>query len=195
MKPLTLKDVLPLEEYERERDTFRQCTINLKQWRRISVGDRITLVFENRDTVLFQIHEMVRAERILAPERIREELESYNEQIPGPGELSATLLIEVTDPAKVKEALDGLKGIDRGATVALRVGTHFLYGAFEQGRSKEDKISAVHYVHFRVPEPVKAEMRNLQIPMEIVIDHPNYQASAKVPDATRFSLLNDLGLD
>jgi len=187
--------VLPLEEYERERDTFRQRIINLKQWRRISVGDRITLVFENRDTVLFQIQEMVRAERILAPERIREEVESYNEQIPGPSELSATLLIEVTDPAKVKEVLDGLKGIDRGATVALRVGTHFLYGAFEQGRSKEDKISAVHYVRFRVPEPVKAEMRNLQIPMEIVIDHPNYQASAKVPDATRFSLLNDLSLD
>ena len=195
MKPLTLKDVLPLEEYERERDTFRQRIIDLKQWRRISVGDRITLVFENRDTVLFQIQEMVRAERILAPERIREEVESYNEQIPGTGELSATLLIEVTDPAKVKEVLDGLKGIDRGATVALRVGTHFLYGAFEQGRSKEDKISAVHYVRFRVPEPVKAEMRNLQIPMEIVIDHPNYQASVKVPDATRFSLLNDLNLD
>ena len=195
MKPLTLKDVLSLEEYERERDTFRQRIIDLKQWRRISVGDRITLVFENRDTVLFQIQEMVRAERILAPERIREELESYNEQIPGGDELSATLLIEVTDPAKVKEVLDSLKGIDRGATVALRVGTHFLYGAFEQGRSKEDKISAVHYVRFRVPQPVTAEMRNLQIPMEIVIDHPNYQASAKIPDATRFSLLNDLSLD
>ena len=195
MKPLTLKDVLPFEEYERERVTFRQRIINLKQWRRISVGDRITLVFENRDTVLFQIQEMVRAERILAPERIREEVESYNEQIPGTGELSATLLIEVTDPATVKEVLDGLKGIDRGATVALRVGTHSLYGAFEQGRSKEDKISAVHYVRFRVPEPVMAEMRNLQIPMEMVIDHPNYQASAKVPDATRFSLLNDLSSD
>jgi len=194
MKPLTLKDVLPLEDYERERETFRQRIINLKQWRRISVGDRITLVFENRDTVLFQIQEMVRAERILAPERIREEVESYNEQIPGPGELSATLLIEVTDASKVKTVLDGLKGIDRGATVALRVGTHFLFGAFEQGRSKEDKISAVHYVRFRVPEPVMAEMRNLQIPMEIVIDHPNYQASAKVPDETRFSLLNDLSL-
>jgi len=74
MKPLTLKDVLPLEEYERDRDSFRQRIINLKQWRRISVGDRITLVFENRDTVLFQIQEMVRAERILAPERIREEV-------------------------------------------------------------------------------------------------------------------------
>ena len=195
MKPLTPKDVLSLEEYERERDTFRQRIIDLKQWRRISVGDRITLVFENRDTVLFQIQEMVRAERILVPERIREELESYNEQIPGGDELSATLLIEVTDPAKVKEVLDSLKGIDRGATVALRVGTHFLYGAFEQGRSKEDKISAVHYVRFRVPQPVTAEMRNLQIPMEIVIDHPNYQASAKIPDATRFSLLNDLSLD
>ena len=195
MKPLALKDVLPFEEYERERVTFRQRIINLKQWRRISVGDRITLVFENRDTVLFQIQEMVRAERILAPERIREEVESYNEQIPGTGELSATLLIEVTDPATVKEVLDGLKGIDRGATVALRVGTHSLYGAFEQGRSKEDKISAVHYVRFRVPEPVMAEMRNLQIPMEMVIDHPNYQASAKVPEATRFSLLNDLSLD
>jgi hypothetical protein len=195
MKPLTVHDVMPLAEYERERDAFRQRIINLKQWRRISVGDLITLVFENRDTVLFQIQEIVRTERILAPERIREEVKSYNEQIPGAGELSATLLIEVTDPAKVKEVLDGLKGIDRGATVALRIGTNFLYGAFEQGRSKEDKISAVHYVRFRIPEPVKAEMRNLQIPMEIVIDHINYKASAKVPDETRFSLLNDLSSD
>ncbi len=195
MEPLTVKDLKSYEEYEQNRQQIRQQIIELKKHRRIAVGDRISLVFENRDTVLFQIQEMVRAERILAPERIREELESYNEQIPGAGELSATLLIEVTDPAKVKEVLDGLKGIDRGATVALRVGKHFLYGAFEQGRSKEDKISAVHYVRFRVPEPVKAEMRNLQIPMEIVIDHPNYQASAKVPDATRFSLLNDLSSD
>jgi hypothetical protein len=195
MKPLTVHDVMPLEEYERERDAFRQRIINLKQWRRISVGDLITLVFENRDTVLFQIQEIVRTERILAPERIREEVESYNEQVPGAGELSATLLIEVTDPAKVKGVLDGLKGIDRGATVALRIGTNFLYGAFEQGRSKEDKISAVHYVRFRIPEPVKAEMRNLQIPVEIVIDHTNYKASAKVPDETRFSLLNDLSSD
>ncbi len=195
MEPLTVKDLKSYEEYEQNRQQIRQQIIELKKHRRIAVGDRISLVFENRDTVLFQIQEMVRAERILAPERIREEVESYNEQIPGTGELSATLLIEVTDPATVKEVLDGLKGIDRGATVALRVGTHFLYGAFEQGRSKEDKISAVHYVRFRVPEPVKAEMRNLQIPMEIVIDHPNYQASAKVPDAARFSLLNDLSSD
>src|SRR2546422_3849019 len=70
-----------------------------------------------------------------------------------------TLFRSVTDPAKVKEVLDGLKGIDRGATVALRVGTHFLYGAFEQGRSKEDKISAVHYVRFRVPEPDRKSTR------------------------------------
>ena len=71
MKPLTVQDMLPIEDYERARETFRRRIIDLKQRRRMAVGNLITLVFENRETVLFQIQEMIRAERILKPERVR----------------------------------------------------------------------------------------------------------------------------
>ncbi|MEK6694194.1 MAG: DUF3501 family protein, partial [Nitrospirota bacterium] len=160
MKPLTVQDVLPIEEYERLREAFRRRIIDLKQRRRLSVGNLVTVVFENRETVLFQIQEMVRAERILRPERVSEEVAMYNEQIPLAGELSATLMIEVTDPQLVKPVLDRLQGIDRGQTVGIRVGPHLVYGVFEQGRSNEEKISAVHYVRFPVPEAVKALMED-----------------------------------
>lgn len=192
MKPLTVQDVLPADEYERVREAFRRRIIDLKQWRRISVGDLVTLVFENRETVLFQIQEMLRAERIIAPDRIKEEMETYNEQIPGAGELSATLLIEVTDQQNVKPVLDRLKGIDRGQTVGIRVGPHLVYSLFESGRSNEEKISAVHYVRFPVPEAVRAAMEEPGIPVQMIITHPGYQAVQPVPEGMRRSLLGDL---
>lgn len=192
MKPLTMQDVLPLEEYERSREVFRRRIIDLKQRRRISVGNLITLVFENRDTVLFQVQEMLRAERILRPERISEEINMYNEQIPGAGELSVTLLIEITDPQKVKPVLDRLQGIDRDQTVGIRVGPHLVYGIFEQGRSNEEKISAVHYVRFPVSDTVKALMEDPAVPMQVVVTHPHYQAMEAVPEGMRHSLLEDL---
>lgn len=195
MKPLTTQDVLPIEEYERSREAFRRRIIDLKQRRRLSVGNLITMVFENRETVLFQIQEMIRAERILRPERVSEEVGMYNEQIPGAGELSATLMIEVTDPSQVKPVLDRLQGIDRGQTVGLRVGPHLVYGTFEQGRSNEEKISAVHYVRFPVPEAVKALMEDPAVPMQVVVTHPRYQAVQSVSEEMRRSLLEDFSGD
>ena len=192
MKLLTVQDVLPIEEYERSREAFRRRIIALKQRRRLSVGDLITMVFENRETVLFQIQEMVRAERILRPERVSEEVAMYNEQIPGAGELSATLMIEVTDPSQVKPVLDRLQGIDRGQTVGIRVGPHLVYGTFEQGRSNEEKISAVHYVRFPVSETVRKMMHDSAVPMQVVVTHPRYQAVQPVSEEMRRSLLEDL---
>lgn len=192
MKLLTVQDVLSIEDYERSREAFRRRIIDLKQRRRLSVGNLITMVFENRETVLFQIQEMVRAERILRPERVSEEVAMYNEQIPQAGELSATLMIEVTDPQLVKPVLDRLQGIDRGQTVGIRVGPHLVYGVFEQGRSNEEKISAVHYVRFPVPETVKALMEDPAVPMQVVVTHPRYQAAQPVSEEMRRSLLEDL---
>lgn len=192
MKPLAVQDVLPMDDYERSRDAFRRRIIELKQRRRLSVGNFITIVFENRETVLFQVQEMIRAERILRPERVSEEIAMYNEQIPGAGELSATLMIDVTDPAHVKPVLDRLQGIDRGQTVGLRVGPHLVYGMFEQGRSNEEKISAVHYVRFPVPDAVKAVMEDPAVPMQVVVTHPRYQVAQPVSEEMRRSLLEDL---
>ena len=193
MKPLTVQDLLSADEYERTRQDFRRRIIELKEHRRIAVGDLVTLVFENRDTVLFQIQEMIRAERIIAPERIHEEVDTYNDHLPGPGELIATLFIEVTEPSKVKQVLDRFQGIDKGQTVGLQIGNEQVYGVFEEGRAKEDKISAVHYVKFHISDSIKARLADSQIPMGISIHHSGYEAYAAVPDKMRLSLLRDLG--
>ena len=97
MKMLTHEDLIPNLDYERQREGFRSRTIELKRRRRISIGPLITLVFENRDTLLFQVQEMIRVERIFDPVKVREELEVYNALLPRPGELSATLLIEIVE--------------------------------------------------------------------------------------------------
>lgn len=192
MEPLTVEDLKPLDEYEQTREEVRRWTIALKRSRRITIGQYITLVFENRDTLWFQIQEMIRAERIIDPKKIQDEVETYNELIPAAGELSATLLIEVTETSRMKDILDSLQGIDRGQTVWLRVGSRMIYGIFESGHSKENKISAVHFVRFHVPESIKTELRNLLTRIDIGITHPTYHAVVPVPDDLRFALLTDL---
>ena len=97
MKQLIQTDLLSMADYERQREQFRSQIIALKQRRRISVGPLITLVFENRETLRFQTQEMIRVERILEPHKVQEELDVYNVLMPGSGELSATLLIEITE--------------------------------------------------------------------------------------------------
>jgi len=103
MNLLTREDVLSIEEYERQRESFRSRIIALKQRRRISIGPLITLVFENRETLRFQIQEMIRVERILDPDKVQDELDVYNALLPTGNELSATLLIEIVEEAKMKE--------------------------------------------------------------------------------------------
>jgi hypothetical protein len=103
MKPLIQADLLPTADYERQREQFRSQIIALKQRRRISVGPLITLIFENRETLRFQTQEMIRVEHILDPHKIQDELDVYNALMPGDGELSATLLIEITEQDRMKE--------------------------------------------------------------------------------------------
>jgi hypothetical protein len=130
MNPLTREDLLPLDEYERQRDAYRSRIIALKQRRRVSVGPLVTLVFENRKTLQFQIQEMIRAERIVEPAKVQDELDVYNELLPTEGELSATLLIEITEAAAMKESLDRFKGLDHGHTLAIIAGGESVLAQF-----------------------------------------------------------------
>ena len=191
MKKITLEDVIGLERYEQIRDEFRRRIIERKKSRRVSVGDRVTFVFENRDTVLFQIQEMVRAERITDLDKLREEVEAYNELLPEAGELSSTMLIEITEEAEIRPELVRLIGIDRA--VALEIGDDIRVPAvFEAGRSKEDNLSAVQYVRFPFDAAARAAFANADVPARLVIDHPNYRASAPLAGALRESLQADL---
>ena len=193
MKKITKDDVKDLTTYERERADFRAKIIALKKNRRISLGDRVSLLFENRETVLFQIQEMIRAERIVDPAKIAEEIEVYNELIPMPGHLSATLLIEIVDRAKIKAYLDAFLGLDQGERIYFELdGGLRSVALFEPGRSKEDRISAVHYLQFPFEGEVREKFLDPRLPAALVIDHPNYQARAEIPGSLRKSLIEDL---
>lgn len=189
MKKVALEDIRGLAAYEKVREKFRRRIIELKQARRVAVGDKVTLVFENRDTVIFQIQEMVRAERIVDLDKIREEIEVYNALIPEPEELSATLFLEITEQSHLREEL--LKFLSIDEAVYFKVGSHSIHARFEAGHSKEDKISAVQYVTFPFSEQARiALVKGEQA--EIVIDHPNYQARTLIETRTRQSLVEDL---
>jgi uncharacterized protein DUF3501 len=191
MKKVSLDEIAGLERYEQIRQDFRRRIIDMKKSRRVAVGDQITFVFENHDSMLFQIQEMLRAERIVDLDRVRAELEVYNALIPEPGELSATMLIEITEADRIREQLVRLIGIDEA--VRLEIGSHApIHAQFEPGRSKEDKLSAVQYVRFALDGDTRQAFIHGADPVRLIIDHPNYQHTAVLDAAVRRALAEDL---
>lgn len=187
MRKLEAKDLWPLPVYEGVRDQFRREVIAAKQARRVTVGPIMTFVFENRLTVKFQAQEILRAERIAAEEQVREELEGFNTMLPGPGELSATLLIELSgSDAEVKAALARLTGL--GDHLWLEFAGQRVHGTMEGGRDDGRRVSAVQYVRF----PVRDAAALQKGPAAIVIDHPAYTHRQELSDAVRAALARDL---
>ncbi|MDF0642960.1 MAG: DUF3501 family protein [Nitrospira sp.] len=192
MKRLIQEDILSIEEYERQRERLRSGIIELKRRRRIALGPVITLVFENRETLQFQVQEMIRVERIMDPRKIQDELDVYNELLPSRDELSATLLIEITEEAKMKEWLDRFMGLDQGEKLAIASGAERAVGLFEGGHSHETKISAVHFVRFRPSARLKRALADLRQAVTIVVDHNGYRMDVPVPGTMREEWLADL---
>lgn len=193
MKPIAREDVLNLYEYEKVREARRREIIALKERRRVAVGRYLSFVFENRETVWFQIQEMIRAERIVDEAKIEDEIAVYNTLLPGPGELSATMLIEIEEAAQIKPVLDKLLGIDTRDYVRMEVGPHVIVGRFETGHSDEElgKLSAVHFVRFALPAAARRAFATAEV--ALVVEHPNERARAVLSEATRESLAADLG--
>jgi hypothetical protein len=193
VRKVVLDEIQGLDRYEQSREQFRRRIIDLKKHRRVAVGDRVTLVFENHDTMLFQIQEMLRAERIVDLDKVRAEIEVYNALIPDAGELSATLLIEITESSRIRDDLLRLLGIDEA--VRLEIGDRFIIrGEFEPGHSKEDKLSAVQYVRFGFDAAARAAFVGGTEPVRLVVDHPNYRHTTAISDAVRASLAEDLAM-
>ena len=191
MQKVTLDDVVGLERYEQLRDEFRKRIIALKKVRRITVGDCISFVFENHDTALFQIQEMMRAEHITDLDNIRNEIFAYNELLPEDNELSATMLIEITEQDQIRPRLVSLIGIDNA--VSLQIGSQCtIPGIFEAGRSKEDNLSAVQYVRFPFSEEARQALQDERNEVVLVVDHPNYRARTILSHETLQSLAAEL---
>jgi hypothetical protein len=197
VRPLELAEIADLESYARLRDGYRRAVIAHKQGRRLAVGEQVTLVFEDRETLRFQVQEMLLVERISEPERVQHELDVYNELMPGPRELSATLFIEIEEQARIRPELDRLVGIDEH--VALRLGegagARRIRARFDQSQLEEERISAVHYIRFPLDAAGVAQLADPKLGAAIEIDHPSYSRVAPLPEALRANLCAGLARD
>jgi len=190
MKKIELSEIKNIIEYEKIRQDFRDRIIAMKRARRLTVGERLTLTFENRYTVTFQIEEMIRIERMIEDGKIGAEVETYNELIPRENELSATLFVEVDEQDQVKPVLDSLVGLNKDS-LYLRIGSHDVPAVFEEGHATDDRISAVQYVRFKLSPEDVGRVGDLSSPMEIIVRHENYKAQAQLPAEMRKSLSED----
>jgi hypothetical protein len=192
MRPIGAGEILNLYDYEKVRDARRQAVIALKAERRVAVGRYLSFVFENRDTVWFQIQEMVRAERLVDEAKIADEIAVYNSLLPRPGELAATMFIEIGEPDRIQPVLDALLGIDTRDYVRLHVGPHVVVGVFEAGHSDEElgKLSAVHFVRFPLPPAARRAFAESEV--ALVVEHPNERGRTVLSAAARRRLAEDL---
>lgn len=196
MRKVERGEIKDLVAYEKAREGMRAHVIQLKRHRRVAVGPNLTLLFENRETVLFQIQEMVRTERIVDDARIQEEVDVYNALVPDRGELSATLFIEIPELVRmsqdqVRETVNRFQGLDRDS-VWLQVDGLRVPARFESGHSKEEKMAAVHYVRFALPEAARAALGAADADVRVVVEHPHYRGEAALAAETRKALREDL---
>jgi len=198
-RPLTLDDISDLRAYERERDEFRRAVIAEKKVRRVSVGPVVSVTFENRTTVRFQVQEMARAERLASDAQVQHELDVYNLLLPSPGELSATLFLELTGEEQLRRWLPKLVGVERSLVLLVGegTGTRMVRSVPERGHlaqlSRQGVTSAVHYVRFPMdPAEVAAFTGG---PATLMVDHAEYpdgRPGVPLTDATRAALTEDL---
>jgi hypothetical protein len=191
MKHVDRSELLALGAYEQIRDRFRSRVIELKKRRRINIGPHMSLMFENHDTVLLQIQEMLRTERISDERAIAHELETYNELIPAQGNLSGSLYIEYDDPderrvmlerfASLREQLHLVTG---GQSVTARFATHF--------GEEMDRLPAVNYVMFAVGKESATALRDAAVPALLEVSNPDYIQGVALPPELRAELLHDL---
>jgi hypothetical protein len=191
MQKLTVDDIKDMRAYEREREEFRRHIIDLKRRRRVELGTIMTIVFENTDTMRWQVQEMARVERMLRDEQIAQEVATYNELIPDAGQLSATLMLELTSEAQLREWLPKLVGVQRSILVETE-GQEPVRGVpqDEERLTRDDTTAAVHFLRFTFsPEQIEAFARG---PVRIVVDHPAYREEVELSETTRTELLDDL---
>lgn len=194
MDPIQRSELLNLGAYEEVREHFRSRVIEEKKNRRILLGNQISAVFENRDTVLLQIQEMLRTERITAEPAIAHEVETYNALIPKRGELKLTLFVEIPDREEREKMLVALQGLEKH--VWLNVGEHRV--AFQGEREEsvpmpDGRTTAVHYLTARLPDAALSAFADMaQAIPSVEIDHPQYRESRALTPGLRTALAEEL---
>lgn len=191
MRPIDRNEILPIGDYEQIRERFRARVIQEKRPRRVKLGDHLSAVFENRDSVMLQIQEMLRTERITSEPAIKHEIETYNELIPGDGELSLTVFVEIPEREVRDRMLVDLAGLERHVGVEVN-GERFMASSGPRAGAVEDRTTAVHYLKVRLPSAAVALFKERRAAAALVVTHPRYEARAELSPATLAKLAEDL---
>ena len=192
MEKLVKDDLLDIIKYEKNRNNYRKNIISYKKYRRISLGPNVTMVFENKKTLTFQIQEIMRAERLVHESQIQNEIDVYSSIMPSENELSATLFLEVTEEKKIRPILDSFIGLSFGETIFFQIDDEKIPAVFESGREKEDNISSVHYIKFNFNDKNKTKFMDTTVKVNLVINFKDYNYSVEIIKEIRDSLKNDL---
>jgi hypothetical protein len=192
MPQIAPESLLSLEAYARQRDAYRARVIAHKRLRTVHAGDAVTLMFEDEQTIRYQVQEMLRIERIFEDAGIRGELQAYNPLIPDGGNWKATMLIEYPDPEERRRRLAALKGI-AARTFVQADGCARVYAIADEDleRENEEKTSAVHFLRFEL-DPGTRRALNQGAGLSVGVDHPNYRASVGIAPEVRSCLAGDL---
>lgn len=182
--------ILDLGDYERQRDDIRRSAIAARAVRRVPLGPSATVSFENRETVAYQIQEMLRAERIAKDAEVQHEIETYSDLLPAPDELSATLMFEFPEAEGRALRLHELVGFEDHLHLAFD-GAGRAQAFFDRRQIDADRLSAVQFIRF----PIDAAQREALAragTVRLVSDHPGYAYSAEIPPHTCRALAGDL---
>lgn len=195
MMPLTLDDLLPLQEYvDRRREFFEAMGRYLDRYRRVRVGPKATLLFENRQTLWYRIHEILRIARLTDEQRLQQELDFYNELLPSCNRLQAALLIHIEEESKVTEELEAWRSFE-GQHLQLKIGDASVPAEIVTCRPEDLCLGAAHWVQFDFEDVMREHFNDLSLPALIEFRLPEYQfQSDLLTDDVRQSLLEDLEL-
>ena len=182
MQPVERASILDYVTYEEQRERIRARVLEEKALRRVHAGGVLTFLFENTETVRYQIQEMVRVERMVKEESIRHEIETYNELLGGPGELGCTLLIEIDDPEVRAVKLRAWMELPWHLYVKLEDGSK-AYARFDERQVGEERVSSVHYLKF--------DTRG-RTPVAVGCDLPDCECETALSAAQRAALARDL---
>jgi hypothetical protein len=195
MQDLTLDDLLPLDEYAaRRREFFEANARYLDRYRRVRIGPRATLLFENRQTLWFRLQEVLRVARLGEPLRVQKELDVYNRLLPGRDCLQAALLIAVEIEANLTAELAPWREL-RGEHLRLHLGSAAYPANLYTGRPEDRCAGAAHWVQFVLDAAARQALADRARPALLAISLPSYRhESAPLTDEVRQSLLEDLRL-
>jgi hypothetical protein len=190
-RQITRADIMPMTDYEAVRDERRRAVQAIKRLRRVSVGPDVTLYFENFETMLHQVHEMLRIEKG-GEAQIEDELRAYNPLVPDGSQLVATMMVEIDEPVRRARILAELGGIER--TVSLNFAGISVAGVPEadiERTTETGKTSSVHFLKFSFSSEQIALFRQPGTRVILSISHPAYDHMAAVPEPVRAALAED----